>query len=684
MSFSEFIDKKKGCEKCKFFKREFVPPDVYKNAKIMLVGDSPWTEEVKHGQVFKGPSGQKLNEFLSANDLDRNEIYITNSVKCKPHISSSGGPAPIPPEVTELCKRLFLVPEILQLKPNIIVPMGDAALYALTKQRGITKKRGFVFYHDITNGKKTFTAKVLPTFHPAYILRSQHMAPFSIADFRQVKEQQRSNKIIDASKKTDYKALTSVKETLHFLNELEASKAISIDLETTGLDYAKDDILCIAMSPKVKKSRVLNLRANFPKKIKWAYKRKILQKLYDIIHSGRLNYGQNFKFDLHFLHKLFLQQIGKGIDIRKVNWREVLLLQMLLDENIPKDLKSLTHMLEDIRYTKEEVSTVKGGTLVKASLKDRSIYAAKDTDATLRIGKRLVKRVKSEEEGVLWKLFKEEEMPFSKCLFDMELFGMHVSNKRINELDKRCKQKLRECQYKMYQLVGRKFNIRSQKELPIVLFKELKIKGNINFLTTKTKVFSTGKAHIEWLIANESHPFLKILKNYRAYDKIKSTFVDGLRAVKDENNILHTNFLVWGTVSGRPSSKNPNLLNIPKDKLFSDKELMSVRRIFTARKGHQMIVVDFSQIELKLVALLAYVKLLLRGLKKGEDFHTLTARDMYGNIFKRAETIVLKGVWKGKKFLKKVRERYRQRMETMRSKSKTFNFLMVFQAGDEP
>ena len=235
----------------------------------------------------------------------------------------------------------------------------------------------------------------------------------------------------------------------------------------------------------------------------------------------------------------------------------------------------------------------------------------------------------------------------------------------------------------MYQLVGRKFNIRSQKELPIVLFKELKIKGNINFLTTKTKVFSTGKAHIEWLIANESHPFLKILKNYRAYDKIKSTFVDGLRAVKDENNILHTNFLVWGTVSGRPSSKNPNLLNIPKDKLFSDKELMSVRRIFTARKGHQMIVVDFSQIELKLVALLAYVKLLLRGLKKGEDFHTLTARDMYGNIFKRAETIVLKGVWKGKKFLKKVRERYRQRMETMRSKSKTFNFAMIFQAGDE-
>jgi len=670
---SKFQEKLSSCKKCKYYNNTFVSAESVKNPKIVIIGDYPLDQDVKACKILSGDRSDKLDELLSPNGLSRNKAYVTPAVKCRPNKTHDGKYEDIPKDVITQCSETFLIPEIKHYKPNVVVPLGDIALHSLTKKRGITKQRGFTFYHNID---KDTRIKVIPSFHPNYLMNSPQMMPFSMSDFNQIREQQDSRKILDLSKTVDYKSLKSLKQANKMFDELEQSDAISIDIEATGLNYLKDHTLGISFSSKIRKSRVLHFYKKFPKKLKWAWNKKLLKRIFNLLQSGVIIYGQNFKFDLRGLNQIFITELGLSLNIHKINFREVMMMQMLVDENIPKDLKSLAHMMTDIRYDKAELANVTK--LATVSHKRFMLYAAKDTDATLRIGKMLEYRLKNEEGGILWKLFIEEEMPASKWAWDMERFGIHISPQRVKKLGRDIKKKLKIFKKQMYKIVGRKFNPRSTKELPIIMFEELKIKGNTAFKTKKTGKFSTGKDHIDWLLDNDPHPFLKILKSYRQYDKVHGTFVKGMRSAMDKHDIVHSDFIIWGTVGGRFSAKMPNVLNIPRDKEFADKDIVSVRRIFTARPGYVMVVADYSQIEYKMIALMANVKSLIKELAKGADFHALTARDMYGKKWKKAERILKEG-----KLVAVELEKWKTLLKEMRTKSKTFNFAMVYQAGDE-
>jgi DNA polymerase-1 len=678
-----FKSKCAACRTCPYYDRPFVPPEIRPDAEGLLVGESPWKTEVEQQLPFVGPAGNTLEELLTASGLRRADFSVTNAVLCQPHLVPSGSRGDfkieeIPNAVIRLCHDTFLQPLVERLKPNLVVPMGDVAVNAITKRRGITRQRGLLFQHKFGS----FTTKVLPTFHPAYIMRSPQMMPLTVSDLRQAAEQLAFADVMDYAKTVDYQSLGTKAAALAWFDALDQADEIAIDCETTGLNYLTDDVLCISFASQERKARVLDFFTLYPDRVDWAYDPTVLTRLYELLHSGKIIYGQNFKFDLRFLRQVFLKWLAKDLDIQKIRWREVLLMQHLLDETQPKDLKSMAHMYTDIRYQKTELDIVRAGLIKKADVQARMRYAAKDADATLRIGRRLVRRLKAEHDGKWWKLYVSNEMPMSKWLFESELFGIHASRRRIGELKQVVKAKLRVLRTKMYELAGGKFNIRSTKQLPKVMFETLRIEGNPNYKTTTGKL-STGKEHIQWLLDHRPHPFLSLLRLYREYDKLYSTFVRGLSAAIDANGLLHPDFLVWGTVTGRISSRNPNVLNIPRDRELSDQTIISVRKVFTARKGHQLLVADYSQIELKIIAIMANVTSIIEQLREGQDFHTITAREMYGVKMKKAEAIATTGRWKDTRYSEADRQVWTHRMDTMRSASKTFNFAMVFQAGND-
>ncbi len=694
-----FTNKKKSCKNCEFYHRPFVPSEIRPGSKVALVGETPWIQEVKKKRPFVGPSGDKIEEFLAGN-FERSDCSLLNAVHCQPEVDpKTDGPGEVPLSVIRQCTEKFLIPELVALDPNVIVPMGGVALNALTKRSGITKARGFIFEQTFKNNGNQITSKVIPTFHPAYILRVPSLMPFSRSDFKQIRDQMDHRKIINTAKPVKYFSVLTKKDFRRVEKEVSASKSIAVDLETTGLNWMKDDVIDIVVTPKKRRSHVIHLYKKYPKKNKILYgNKKVWNWFLKTLVSGKTIFGQNLPFDLRFAVKKFKEILNKNLDVHRMKWRELLLLEVLLDENVPKDLKSLAHVQTDIRYSKKEIETKKEidteatkhagqkkSTRVKliktASLKKRAKYAGKDGDATLRVGTNAVRQLKTEHDGVLWKLFQREEMPVMKCLFEMAIFGMHVNKDRIVALRKIISKKLKILRHEMHEMAGRKFKIRSMPQLNRIMFRVLDITPSKEF---KTKTgYSTGKEHLQWLVKNSPHPFLKLLQTYREYDKTKGTTLNGLLKWMDDDGLVHTEFQPWGTVTGRPSSKNPNVFNVPRDREFSDGDVISVRWLFTARPGYVMIVTDYSQIEFKLVALMAGIKRLIERLRRGEDFHALTAREMYGLRMKKAEKIASTGRWKGRQFSKKKIKLWDHRRDTMRNKSKTFNFAMIFESGDE-
>lgn len=694
-----FKHKKKSCKGCEFYHRPFVPSEIRPGTKVALVGETPWDMEVKKGYPFAGPSGDKIEEFLAGN-FERGDCSLMNAVHCQPEEDPvTGAPGDVPLTVIRQCTEKFLIPELVGLDPNVIVPMGAVALKALTKRAGITKARGFIFEQTLKHKGNEITTKVIPTFHPAYVLRVPAMGKFSRSDFKQIRDQMDHRKIINTSKPVKYLSVLNKEGFRKVRREVAKSKAIAVDLETTGLNWMKDDVTDIVVTPKKRRSYVIHLYKKYPKKNKNLHEnKKVWNWLLNVFMSGKTIYGQNLPFDLRFAVKKFWDLLRKKLDLSKMEWRELLLINVLLDENIPKDLKSLAHVQTDIRYSKKEIETqkeidteatkiagAKRSTRVKliqtASLKKRAKYAGKDGDATLRVGINGVHQLQTEHNGVLWKLFQREEMPVMKCLFKMALFGMHVDEDRIVTLRKVISKKLKILRHEMYEMAGNKFKIRSMPQLNQIMFKILDIMPSEDF---KTKTgYSTGKEHLQWLVENSPHPFLTLLQTYREYDKTKGTTLNGLLKWMDDDGLVHTEFQPWGTVTGRPSSKNPNVFNVPRDREFTDGDVISVRWLFTARAGHVMIVADYSQIEFKLVAIMAGIKRLIKRLRRGEDFHALTARAMYGLRMKKAELIVSIGKWKGRKFSKKKIELWDHRRDRMRNNSKTFNFAMIFESGDD-
>ena len=243
-------------------------------------------------------------------------------------------------------------------------------------------------------------------------------------------------------------------------------------------------------------------------------------------------------------------------------------------------------------------------------------YAAEDSDVTFR----LVENLRPQLTAEALKLFENIELPLMHVLAEMEMSGVFLDSKHLAALSSSMEKDLRRYEQEIYSQVGEQFNINSPKQLSVILFEKLKLP-----VIKKTKTgYSTDVSVLEELALAHSLPE-KILA-YRQLGKLKSTYVDALpKEVLKKTGRVHTSFNQTVAATGRLSSSNPNLQNIP---IRSDRG-KEIRKAFIVEEGNGMLSADYSQIELRILADLSNDAALIRAFKQGEDIHTRTAAEIF-------------------------------------------------------
>lgn len=224
------------------------------------------------------------------------------------------------------------------------------------------------------------------------------------------------------------------------------------------------------------------------------------------------------------------------------------------------------------------------------------------------------------KEESLYEIFKNLEMPLIKVLAEIEFKGFNVDKEKLEELDKNLTQKVDSITKKIYKLAGEEFNVNSPKQLGVILFEKLDLP-----VIKKTKTgYSTAKSVLKKLM--DKHEIIPLIKEYRTYSKLKSTYIDGLfKVINEKSNRIHTSLNQTVTVTGRLSSSDPNLQNIPVRLPIGRK----IRKVFIPSDGNVLLGADYSQIELRVLAHMSKDEKLLHAYNNGIDIHKLTASEVF-------------------------------------------------------
>lgn len=399
-----------------------------------------------------------------------------------------------------------------------------------------------------------------------------------------------------------------------FLAELNDQKQFAFDIETTDLDPKEASIVGIAFCYNDERAYYLPLAHSKEavEDFKQCNLETVLADLKPVLEDEKYKkLGQNLKYDIQVLRKYDIRVNGVAGD------------SMLGAFLLEPDRRGFN--LEDLalRFLQMEVSSYESTTKDKESfaevaLKDACNYASEDAHVAWLLCKLIETKIKEEE---LEQVYYEIELPLISVLADMELNGIELDVKFLSEFSEKLTIQIEELETKLYELAGEEFNLNSPKQLSVILFEKLKIPTK-GLKKTKTGV-STDASVLEKL--SEDYELPRLLLDYRMLHKLRSTYVDALpKQISSLTKRLHTQFNQTIAATGRLSSSNPNLQNIP----IQNEEGRQVRKAFISKKGHVLISADYSQIELRILAHLSQDTNFIKAFKNDEDIHAKTARDI--------------------------------------------------------
>ena len=391
-----------------------------------------------------------------------------------------------------------------------------------------------------------------------------------------------------------------------------AQKSFCFDTETTGLDTMLSEIIGVAFSFKEHEAYYLSLPKDFEET------KKIIEEFRVVFENEQiLKIGQNIKYDILMLKNYGISVKGKLFD--------TMLAHYLLQPEQAHNFNYLAETYLNYKPVKiEELIGAKG----KLQLNMRQIapekvkeYAGEDADITLQLKYILEKELENLKQI---KLANEIEMPLIDVLADMEYAGVkvdtHILNKYANEL----REKLITIESEIFSLAGMEFNIASPKQLGEVLFDRLKIISQPK--KTKTGQYATGEQELQKL--KDKHEIINKILDYRGLQKLLNTYVAALpKLVNPKSGKLHTSFNQAISATGRLSSSNPNLQNIP----IRTHEGREIRKAFVPSKPNMLIFsADYSQIELRIMAHMSGDEQMIKAFIEEEDIHTATAAKIFG------------------------------------------------------
>lgn len=425
-------------------------------------------------------------------------------------------------------------------------------------------------------------------------------------------------------KEFKYILVDDEKKFENFLKELKKQKFFAFDTETSGLDPLKCKLLGISFSWKKGEAYYISI-TNDELRIKndqvslFNYNKKEakdihpwISKLKAIFEDGKVKKaGHNIKFDLRVIQAAGID--GQGI------YFDTMLASYLLNPG------SRQHNLDALAFSECGWEKISKDDLIgtgrnkigfdEVSVEKMSLYSCEDADFTWRLVKKLEKEL--EDKGVD-KLFYEIEMPLIPVLARMENQGIILDAKVLDNLGKNVDKQIKSLEKKIWKLSHEQFNINSPSQLKVILFEKLAI-STAGIGKTKTG-FSTAAAELDKM--KGEHEIIPLIQDYRELSKLSSTYIHALpELVNKQTSRIHTSFNQTITATGRLSSTDPNLQNIPvRTELGAE-----IRRAFRAQKGYKLVSLDYSQIELRLAAHLSGDKKMIEFFKNGEDIHSATA-----------------------------------------------------------
>ncbi|MCL5776070.1 DNA polymerase I [Limibaculum sp. FT325] len=410
-----------------------------------------------------------------------------------------------------------------------------------------------------------------------------------------------------------------------WLAEARESGILCIDLETTSLDEMKAEIVGIALSPAPGRAAyvpvghftgegdLLGAAERAPGQMGLEEALTLLKPI--LCDDAILKVGQNLKYDLKVLRR-------HGLDARPFD--DTMLISYALDSGLGghgMDELSERHLGHRPVPIKELIGSGKTAiTFDRVDLGKAAEYAAEDADITLRLWHRLRPRLAAERVSTVYHTL---ERPLVPVLADMELAGMRVDRDVLSRLSNGFAQKMAALEDEIQKLAGRPFNVGSPKQLGEILFEDMGLEGGVK---GKAGAWGTGADVLETLAA-QGHDLPARVLDWRGLSKLKSTYTDALPAhINPETGRVHTSFSLAATSTGRLASTDPNLQNIP----VRTEEGRQIRTAFVAEEGNVILSLDYSQIELRILAHIAGIEALKKAFRDGLDIHAMTASEVFG------------------------------------------------------
>ncbi|QOW10217.1 DNA polymerase I [Kaistella flava (ex Peng et al. 2021)] len=434
-----------------------------------------------------------------------------------------------------------------------------------------------------------------------------------------------------------YQYIDSPKAQYMLVRNLMAQQAVSFDTETTSLDEMEAELIGMSFSYKNGLAYYIPLSENREEVLETL---EIFRPFFE--KQDVLKIGHNIKFDFKVLKQYGITVEGLLFD--------TMIAHYLLNPDGRHVMEYLSEMYLNYKPISLESLVGKKGknqeSLRSVSLQEQTEYSSEDADLAFRLYQVFAPQLKKEN---LENLFFKVEMPLMKVLAKMELEGIALDKKWLEQESIDLENDLRQLEKTIFEFSGEEFNMNSPKQLGEVLFEKMQLDPKAK--KTKSGQYATSEDILQKL--SSKHEIIKHILEYRTYQKLKSTYVDALplQIDKDDHRV-HTNFSQTTAATGRLASINPNLQNIPIRTLRGQQ----IRGAFVANPGNKLIAADYSQIELRLIAAISEEENMIKAFQDGEDIHASTASKLFN--------IPLEEVTK-----------------TQRSQAKTVNFGILYGQG---
>jgi DNA polymerase-1 len=408
--------------------------------------------------------------------------------------------------------------------------------------------------------------------------------------------------------KVKYRLIRSLESLKEFVSKIMDAKVICFDTETTGVDPMTAELLGISLSIKSGEAVYISSDGHFLKREDVVV---VLRPLFE--NPEKIFVAQNFKYDYIILNRVGIEIKGRIFD--------TMLAAYLVDPS--QQLKMDALAMKYLNYEPIPIDSLIGTGRKQLSMADISVdkvadYAAEDADITYRLYQVLSEILQKDNlDDVAYNI----EFPLSRVLAKMELAGIHIDKEMLAGFSLKITEDLIALEAEIYEMAGMEFNINSPQQLAEVLFKKMKLPSGKKTATGK---FSTSESVLSDLAIR--YPLPSKIMDYRSLAKLRSTYIDALPPlIHPETDRIHTNYNQSVAATGRLSSSNPNLQNIP----IRTERGREIRKAFVPAEGFKLLAADYSQVELRVIASISGDEAMSAAFLNDEDIHARTAKEIF-------------------------------------------------------